>query len=91
MENTAKRPNFFSGFLDKHLTTSQFTWKQIIDLYIPMVLDQFSIYVIGIMSSAMVSASSREAISATSLVGSLAFMVVALFSAMSTGGAVLVA
>ena len=78
-------------FLDKHLTTSQFTAKQIIDLYIPMVLDQFSIYVIGILSSAMVSASSQEAISATSLVSSLAFMVVALFSAMSTGGTVLVA
>ena len=91
LDTVEKRPNWLMRFLDKHLTTSQFTAKQIIDLYIPMVLDQFSIYVIGILSSAMVSASSQEAISATSLVSSLAFMVVALFSAMSTGGTVLVA
>lgn len=78
-------------FLDKRLTTSQFTAKQILDLYVPMVLDQFSIFAIGILSSAMVSASSQEAISATSLVNSLAFMVTALFTAMSTGGTVLVA
>ncbi len=91
LDTTVKRPNRFTSYLDRQLTTSQFSRKEIVDLYVPMVLDQLSIYVIGIISSAMVSASSQEAISATSLVSSIAFMVTALFSAMSTGGSVLVA
>jgi putative MATE family efflux protein len=86
-----KKPNWLMRKLEEKLTTSQFTAKQIVDLYIPMMLDQLSIYIIGILSSAMVSASSQEAISATSLVNSLAYMVTALFTAMSTGGTVLVA
>ncbi len=91
MDTTIKTPNWLMRYLDKQLTTSQFTAKQIVDLYIPMVLDYFSIFAINILASAMVSASSQEAISAVSLVGSLGFMVTALFSAMSTGGTVLVA
>ncbi len=90
-DNIMKKQGWLMRQLDKRLTTDQFSAKQIIDLYVPMMLDQFSIYVIGILSSAMVSASSEEAISAVSLVNSLAFMVTALFTAMSTGGTVLVA
>ena len=77
--------------MDKRLTTSQFTAKQIMSLFVPMLLDQFSVYAIDILSAAMVSASSQEAISAMGLVSSLAFMVTALFTALSAGGSVLAA
>ncbi len=91
METSVKKPNFMMRYLDKRLTTQQFTAKQIVNLYIPMLLDQFSIYVIDILGAAMVSASSEEAISAMSLVSSIAYMVTSLFSAIGIGGSVLVA
>ncbi len=91
METTVKKPNFMMRYLDKRLTTSQFTAKQIISLYIPMLLDQFSVYVIDIIGAALVSASSEEAISAMSLVSSIAYMVTSLFGAIGVGGSVLVA
>ncbi len=91
METTVKKPNFMMRYLDKRLTTSQFSAKQIVDLYIPMLLDQFSVYAIDIIGAALVSASSEEAISAMSLVSSIAYMVTSLFTAIGAGGSVLVA
>ncbi len=78
-------------FLDKRLTTSQFEAKQIVALYLPMLLDQFSIFGMNMLSSAMVSASSQDAISAMSLSGTLAFLLVTLFSSLTSAGTVLVA
>ena len=72
MDTTVKKTNVFMRAMDKRLTTSQFTAKQIMSLFVPMLLDQFSVYAIDILSAAMVSASSQEAISAMGLVSSLA-------------------
>ena len=68
MEASVKKPNFLMRGLESRLTISQFTAKQILALYLPMLLDQFSVYGMSLLSSSMVSASSQEAISAMSLV-----------------------
>ena len=91
METSATKQNVFMRYFDKRLTTSKFTAKEILALYLPMLLDQFSIFGMNMLSSAMVSASSQEAISAISLVGTIAYLLVSMFSALSTGGTVLVA
>ena len=91
METAVKKPNMFMRYFDKRLTTSKFTAKEILALYLPMLLDQFSIFGMNMLTSAMVSASSQEAISAISLTSTIAYLLVSLFSALSSGGTVLVA
>ncbi len=91
MDTAVKKPNFLMRFLDKRLTTSQFEAKNIVSLFFPMLLDQFSIFGMNILASAMVSASSQEAISAMSLSGTLAYLMVTLFTSLTSGGTVLVA
>ena len=91
MEASVKKPNFLMRGLESRLTISQFTAKQILALYLPMLLDQFSVYGMSLLSSSMVSASSQEAISAMSLVSALSYLLVSMFAALSTGGTVLVA
>lgn len=60
-------------------------------MLLPLVLDQFFINFIGVMTTAMISASSQESVSAVSLVSPLYMMIFAIFNAVSAGGTVIVA
>lgn len=78
-------------FLEKQLGSRLFTYGQILKMLLPLILDQLFVNVIGLLTTAMISSSSQESVSAVSLVGPLYMMIYAIFSAISVGGTVIVA
>lgn len=90
-DRTKKRPWRIRLSLESLFTTEQFTFVQIKKMFIPLLIDQLFIFLMGILSSAMVSSSGEAAISAVTMVGSVGFIVSSLFGALSTGGTILVA
>lgn len=81
----------FSKYLDKQFGSSIFSYNQIISMLIPLILDTFFISLIGMLTTAMISSSSQESVSAVSLVGPLYMMIYAVYTAISAGGTVIVA
>lgn len=73
------------------LESEHFTAQSLIHMFWPLVLDQLFIFVIGILSVAMVSSSGEEQIAAVTLVGVIGSLAYALFSAISMGGSIVVA
>ena len=57
----------------------------------PLLIDQFFIYLIGMLTTSMISSSSQESVSAVSLVSPLTYMIIALSNAVASGGTVVVA
>ena len=78
-------------FLSRHLSSTRFSYREIFSMLIPLILDQYFVNVISLLTTAMISSSSQESITAVSLVNPLAMMIYAVFSAISMGGTVVVA
>lgn len=78
-------------FFDKHLGSNQFSYGDIFSMLLPLILDQFFINIINMLTTAMISSSSQESVSAVSLVSPLYMMVYAIYNAISAGGTVVVA
>lgn len=78
-------------FLEKRYNSSQFTYGQIFGMLIPLIVDQFFIYFISVLTSSLISASSETSTAAVSLVSPIAMIAMSLFSAISNGGTVIVA
>lgn len=78
-------------FLTRHLTSTYFTYRQLFAMLVPLILDQFFINFINVLTTAMISSSSQESVSAVSLVSPLYMMIFAVFNAISAGGTVVVA
>jgi putative MATE family efflux protein len=78
-------------FFERQFGSSLFTYGQIFAMLLPLVLDQFFINLIGLLTTAMISSSSQESVSAVSLVSPLYMMIFAIFNAISVGGTVVVA
>ena len=78
-------------FLNKHFTTKYFTYRQIFAMLLPLILDQFFISIISLLTSAMVSSSSQESVSAVSLVTPVYQMIYAIYSAISSAVTVIIA
>lgn len=78
-------------FLSRQLSSSLFTYGTIFTMLLPLILDQFFVSFINILTTAMISASSQESVSAVSLVSPLYMMIFAVFNAISAGGTVVVA
>lgn len=57
----------------------------------PLILDSFFVCLIGMLTTAMISSSSQESVSAVSLVSPLYMMIYAVYNAISAGGTVVVA
>lgn len=68
-----------------------FTRKQILKLVIPLMLEQVLVALMGTADTMMISRVGSAAISAISLVDSLNVLMIHLFSAMATGGAIVCA
>ena len=78
-------------FFDKQFSTPMFSHKKFFGILGPSVLDQVSIYLIEMLATAMISASSQDSVSAVSLVGPILFLSMALYCAVANGGTVVVA
>ena len=46
--------------LDKKLGSSIFTGRQIISMLMPLIMDSFFVFGIGVLTTAMISSSSQE-------------------------------
>ncbi len=67
-----------------------FTRKDIVKIVIPLIIEQLLAVTIGMFDSMMVSQAGEAAISGVSLVDSVNLLLINLFSALSSGGAVVV-
>ncbi|MBR3928474.1 MAG: hypothetical protein IKJ65_05665 [Clostridia bacterium] len=77
--------------LKKRFDSDQFTYEQLRNMFFPLVMDQLFIFIIGMLSSAMVSSSHEGAAASVMLVNVIGSLAYALFSAISMGGAIVVA
>ena len=68
-----------------------FTSREFFGILGPVIIDQFFMYLISMLTTAMISASSQDSVSAVSLVNPILFLVMALFGAVANGGTVVVA
>ena len=78
-------------FLARHLSSEIFTYQQILGMLGPLILDQFFVYLINMLTTSMVSSSGQDSVSAVSLVAPVNMMVMSLFTAIGSGGSVVVA
>ena len=72
------------------LESDQFTWVELRKMFLTLLLDQFFIFFIGVLSTAMVSSVGEAAIAAASMVGTINGMVSLVFTSLATGGAIAV-
>ena len=76
--------------LDDLLTTDQFTYPELKKMFLTLLLDQFFIFFIGVLSTILVSRVGEAAMAAVSLVGTVNGMVSLMFTSLATGGAIAV-
>ena len=77
--------------LESDFTSAQFQYGELRGMFLTLVLDQFFIVFINVLSSAMVSSTGKEAMAAVNMVGSVNAMVSLIFSALAVGGAIVIA
>jgi len=83
--------NRLNRSLDRLFTTDQMEWPQLRTMFLTLVLDQFFIFFISMLSTALVSSVGEAAIAAVSMVGTVNGMVSLVFSSLASGGALVVA
>ncbi len=78
-------------FFDQNYGSSMFTSREFFGILGPVIIDQFFMYLISMLTTAMISASSQDSVSAVSLVNPIIYLAMALFSSVASGGTVVVA
>ena len=74
----------------KTLTTKKlFTNENLLKLFVPLIIEQFLEYLVGLADSIMVSSVGEYAVSGVSLVDFVMALLISLFAALATGGAVI--
>jgi len=76
--------------MTKQTQSLLFTRKQLVQLMVPLVIEQFLLMTVGMADTMMVSASGEAVVSGVSLVDNINILIINIFSALSTGGAVVV-
>lgn len=79
------------GFLNKHFSGESIDYRQMIALFIPLLIDQAFIVGLNLVNTAMISSSGMAAVSAVNMIDSLNIFLINVFVAVSTGGTVVVA
>lgn len=88
---TVKPPSRFSRFLERRYGSELFSSSQIFRMLVPLIIDQFFIYLIGMLTNAMISTSSQASVTAVGMVFPVNMVMTNLFSAIGSGGTILVA
>lgn len=70
--------------------TPLFTRRALVRLIVPLVIEQFLLMSVGMMDTVMVTTAGQAAVSGVSLVDNINQLIIQIFSALSTGGAVVV-
>lgn len=84
-------PKFLDNFLTRTLSGTVFSWREILRLTFPNVLDCLSIMFISMLITALISSNGEASVAAVSLVTPLAWMITCIFNGISAGGTVVVA
>ncbi|MDR3551525.1 MAG: MATE family efflux transporter, partial [Clostridia bacterium] len=79
------------GFLEKYFSGDSIGYRQIVAIFLPVLVDQAFVMSLNLINTAMISSSGVAAVSAVSMVDSLNIFLVSVFIAVSTGGTVVVA
>lgn len=79
------------AWLEDAFTSQQFTYKQLRSMFFTLVLDAFFIMFINMLSVSMVSSTGEAAMAAVNMVGSVNSLVSLIFSALATGGSIVIA
>lgn len=83
--------SWMDRLFERQFSSTMFSWRQIFSMLIPLIMDSFFVSLMSMLSTAMISSSSQESVSAVSLVTPLYMMIYAVFNAISAGGTVVVA
>ncbi|WP_019914247.1 MATE family efflux transporter [Paenibacillus sp. HW567] len=78
-------------FLNKYFSGESIDYRQIIALFIPLLVDQAFVVGLNVVNTAMISSSGVAAVSAVNMIDSLNIFLISVFIAVSTGGTVVVA
>lgn len=79
------------SFMTRQLSGPVFTWRQIIDLMIPGVLDNLSIMFIVMLITALISSNGETSVAAVALVSPITGLISCMFNGIAAGGSVVVA
>jgi len=80
-----------NALLEKYLSGRSIDYRQIIALFIPLLVDQIFIVGLNLVNTAMISSAGVDAVSAVNMVDSLNVFLLSIFVAVATGGTVVVA
>lgn len=84
-------PKRLDSFLTRSLSGTVFSWRDILKLTFPNVLDCLSVTFINMLITALISGNGEESVAAVSLVSPLTWMITCIYSGISAGGTVVVA
>lgn len=77
--------------LEKRFDSRMFTYRQLRDMFIPLLLDQLFIFIISLLSSALVSSSGEGSMTAANNANVINALAYAIFSAIALGAGIVVA
>ena len=78
-------------WLEDSFTSEHFTFRQLASMLVTLIMDSFSIMIIGVLSSSMVSSVGEAAMAAVNMVGTINVLVSLTFVALGTGGSIVIA
>lgn len=79
------------SYMTRTLSSSVFTWREIINLMIPGVLDSLSIMFIMMLITALISSNGETSVAAVALVSPITGLINCMFNGIAAGGSVVVA
>ena len=79
------------GFLEKHFSGESINYRQIISIFLPILVDQAFLVCLNMLNTIMISSSGMASVSAVNMVDSLNLLLLNVIIAVSVGGTVVVA
>jgi len=76
--------------MEAEIRNPMFTNRQLVRLMVPLVIEQLLLMTVGMADTMMVTTAGEAVVSGVSLVDSINILIINIFSALSTGGAVVV-